>query len=113
MEMSFCNSSGMPHSAFLAWDEIDRAKALAFEIEKSLRCSMCGTAPWEWEEDRFAYAPVQSTCTGCAIKESTAHEQDSQPGMTIELVPKAEAKRLAEKPNYRTKRRRGDDADRE
>ena len=45
LEMSYCFEHGIPHSKFLKWDAEDRAKTLAFALESSMRCSMCGTAP--------------------------------------------------------------------
>ena len=44
------------------------AKALAFMLEKSARCDMCGTAEWEWEADRRAYEPVEKFCMGCYLR---------------------------------------------
>lgn len=87
--MQYCNEHGLPHSKFLAWDPIDRAKALAFVLEKNERCVMCGTAEWEWELDRFAYEPVEKFCHGCYLKDAA---QDPDPnrnmaGITIELMP--------------------------
>lgn len=58
-------------------------------LEKSERCAMCGTADWEWKEDRFAYEPVERFCHGCYLK-SAAQENDphkNKDGITIELLP--------------------------
>lgn len=86
--MSFCNEVGIPHSTFLAWDPDDRAKALAFVMEKSLRCQMCGTAEWEWEEDRAAYTPVERMCWGCYHREGTRKDSKNElPGVTVVMVP--------------------------
>ena len=49
----------------MEWDPEDRSKALAFLFEKGERCQMCGTAEWEWDENRHAYEPVLRTCWGC------------------------------------------------
>lgn len=88
MEMSFCNEKGIPHSVFLEWKPEDRAKALAFIMESSLRCSQCGTAPWEWEQNRFAYAAVEEFCQGCYQK-SVFNDQEAKslPGTNVKLVP--------------------------
>jgi hypothetical protein len=88
MEMSFCNEKGIPHSEFLQWVPEDRAKALAYIMENAQRCTMCGTAPWEWEENRFAYAATEEFCQGCYQKSVfTDIESRSLPGTNVRLVP--------------------------
>lgn len=50
---------------------------------------MCGTAPWEWEQDRFAYEPLEKYCHGCYLKEM-AEDPDptrNKAGITMELMP--------------------------
>lgn len=87
--MSYCHEQGIPHSEFLQWEPEDRAKVMAFILEKSLRCNMCGTAEWEWEADKFAYTPVEEFCKGCYQKSVfTDTETDkSLPGTNVRLVP--------------------------
>lgn len=87
--MSFCNEKGIPHSVFLEWKPEDRAKAMAFIIEESARCSMCGTSKWEWDANRFAYAPVDEFCQGCYLKSvfSDQESNKSLPGTNVKLVP--------------------------
>ena len=68
LEMSYCFEHGIPHSKFLKWDAEDRAKTLAFAMELSARCTMCGTASWEWEENKFAFTAVDEFCQGCYQK---------------------------------------------
>jgi hypothetical protein len=79
----------MPHSAFMEWDAEDRAKTLAYMFEEAERCSMCGTAAWEWDEaqggTKRAYQPVMKTCLGCYYKEIAREGQDIGPGVTVEL----------------------------
>lgn len=55
-------------------------------MEKSSHCTMCGTAEWEWELDRFAYEPVVKICRGCEIKESVSDQTNRQPGLSVELA---------------------------
>ena len=69
----------------MEWEPDDRAKALAFIFEKSERCQMCGTADWEWEDNKFAYEPVMRTCMGCYYKEIAREGQDIGPGVTVML----------------------------
>ena len=60
---------------------------------------MCGTAEWEWTEDRFAYTAVRHTCFGCQQKE-LLRDDDMQPmpGTSIVLLPREQAdKMLADK----------------
>lgn len=71
------------------WDASDRAKAIAFVLEKNERCVFCGTAAWEWEEDRFAYEPVEKYCHGCYLKEMADDDDPrrNKAGITMELMP--------------------------
>lgn len=90
LELQFCFENGIPHSQFLNWDPADKAKALAFALEKALRCPMCGTASWEWEMDRYAYEAVENLCQGCLRREAAQrnlHEDGrNADGWHIELV---------------------------
>jgi hypothetical protein len=98
--LSLCSDWGIPHSEFLEWDPIDRSKALAYAIEKSEKCGLCGTADWEWQEDKRAYAPVEKFCLGCYYKKQLEDDSGSQAGTSIVLVPTrslGHVKRLAAK----------------
>lgn len=89
--MQFCNEHGIPHSVFLEeWSEVDRAKALAYIIESNLKCPLCGTAEWEWEENRQAYVPQTKQCWGCYYRE-VANENERNPGESIGLVKNTQA----------------------
>lgn len=71
-------------------------KVSAAAMERSERCTLCGTAEHEWEEDYFAYHPVQLTCRGCQLKETLSGDDTPMPkGTSVRLVPKAVAARLA------------------
>lgn len=86
--MSYCYEHGIPHSEFLEWDPEDRAKVLAYAFESNIRCNMCGTAPWEWEENRFAFTPVEEFCQGCYQKSVFSDTQGSSlPGTNVRLIP--------------------------
>ena len=71
---------------------------------------MCGTASWEWEEDRFAYEAVDTFCHGCYLKSVyTDTGQDAMAGTSVALVPntqlrKAQRKVDAEKARARMRR---------
>jgi hypothetical protein len=69
----------------MEWDSEDRAKALAFLFEAAERCSMCGTADWEWQANNHAYEPVLRTCLGCYYKEIAREGQEIGPGVTVML----------------------------
>jgi hypothetical protein len=99
MELQWCSDHGLPHSALLDWSEEDRAKLAAFLLEHNARCQMCGTADWEWQEDRNAYEPMAKQCWGCYIKDSATDENDRLPGSTMTLVPFKEAEVLRSKAN--------------
>lgn len=88
LEMNYCAERGIPHSEFLRWDESDRGKALAWHVEQAQRCQMCGTAKWEWEEDRHAYHVVEEICPGCEMKEYANDPDDKHPGKFATLKPK-------------------------
>jgi hypothetical protein len=82
-EIAYCYEHGIPHSEFLEWLNEDRAKALAFMLEKASRCEMCGTADWEWAENQHAYEPVERFCMGCYLKHMANEDNKSLPGTTI------------------------------
>lgn len=92
-ELQFCNEHGIPHSEFLAWDPVDRVKALAFTIIKAEHCVMCGTSAWEWDPkqggNRHAYEAVEVFCPGCYAKASMRQLDAGRntDGITVELVP--------------------------
>lgn len=77
----------------LRWSPEDRAKSLAFTYEKALRCTMCGTAEWEWDEaqggKRHAYEAVEKFCHGCYARASgqTHDPHRNMDGITVELAP--------------------------
>jgi hypothetical protein len=89
--LQFCDDNGIPHSTFLEWEDTDRAKALAFILEKGSKCHMCGTAPWEWDEkqggSKYAYEAVGVQCPGCYQKAISSDDTSQLPGVTIELRP--------------------------
>ena len=86
--MSYCFEQGIPHSEFLEWSPPDRAKVLAYAMEQSLRCSSCGTASWEWDNNRFAYTAIEEFCNGCYQKSVFQDtESNTLPGTNIKLVP--------------------------
>jgi hypothetical protein len=86
--MQYCYEHAVPHSKFLEWDPEDRAKVMAYAMEAAQRCSMCGTAPHEWEENKFAYTAVEEFCQGCYQKSVfNDTEGSSLPGTNVRLVP--------------------------
>jgi len=87
MELSLCNEWGIPHSEFLEWEPDDRSKAAAFVMEKSLRCDLCGTAQWEWDENIKAYSPIEEFCMGCYYKEITSEDSSGEAGVTVRMAP--------------------------
>lgn len=87
LEVDWCTEKGIPHSLFLAWDPEDRAKVVASLLEKAERCQLCGTAKWEWKENRFAFEPVEDFCQGCYYQDIAKEERQSMPGVTIRMVP--------------------------
>jgi len=96
MEVAWCSEHGLPHSSLLSWDPEDRAKLTAYLVESAQKCVMCGTSPWEWEDDRFAYEGALHQCWGCYVKDSASEEEEMLPGAQVVLVPRrvAEARRV-------------------
>lgn len=112
--MSLCSEYGIPHSEFLSWDAEDRVKALAFALEKGERCTLCGTAPWEWEENKFAYTPQDHYCHGCYLKTVATEGQGRLPGTTVELTkltPAEKARRAIRERELRQRRMADEDGD--
>lgn len=85
--MSYCSDKGIPHSQFLKWSAEDRAKTIAYMMEHADTCVMCGTAPWEWEDNAHAYGAEEKWCKGCYIKHVASEEGDKLPGTTFTLIP--------------------------
>lgn len=79
---------------------------MSYEGEK---CALCGTADWEWEEDKFAYEPVVHACMGCYYK-SVYNESLGKPapGTTVELqktTPQQKAQRAIREEKLARERR--------
>ena len=86
--MKWCSDKGLPHSHILSWSLQDRAKLTAWLLEDAARCNSCGTAPWEWEENRFAYSADAKHCQGCMHLEVAREDQtETPPGTSIVLIP--------------------------
>ena len=93
--MRFCNTHGIPHSVFLEeWSEEDRSKANAYMVFEAQMCQMCGTSPWEWDEEqggsRFAYEPCYEICPGCERKEWLRESDDKKPSGAYVILKKKE-----------------------
>lgn len=102
--MSYCAEHGIPHSHFLGgdneWLDSDRAKVLAYVIERGERCPNCGTAPWEWEADGQAYVATTEICQGCMRREALAENTagDKKPGTRTVLLPAQRAREILRNP---------------
>lgn len=88
--MRYCLEKGIPHDDWLSWSPESRAKHLAAMLFESDMCQLCGTAQWEWEENRFAYEAEEQFCQGCYIKAVSSEDRNSLPGTTINLVATTE-----------------------
>jgi len=56
-------------------------------LNEADRCKLCGTTSDEWEDNAKAYAPTESFCKGCYLKEIAGEDTESLPGTTITLIP--------------------------
>jgi hypothetical protein len=88
--MAYCGPRGIPLSRFLSWPVDDQQAALTWMAEDRLRCSNCGTAEWEWDEDPEAYEAQMWVCKGCNRIGTQQKNSDKQaeafPGLKIHLV---------------------------
>jgi hypothetical protein len=100
MEMAWCSERGLPHSELLEWDDEDRAKLHAFLLEEATRCVMCGTQPWEWQENPRAYDAEEIFCKGCYIRAMASDDHDAPKGTTIQLVPASKSHLEAKRERY-------------
>lgn len=94
--MSYCAEHGIPHSAFLDWLPEDRAKLIAHLLEDAERCSLCGTASWEWDENQYAYEVAEKFCKGCYQKSVSSDDRSTLPGTTMVLVPNTDEHQIAQ-----------------
>lgn len=94
--MKYCLEKGIPHDDWLSWSPESRAKHLATMFFEAEVCQLCGTAQWEWEENRFAYEAEEKFCQGCYVKTVSGEDRNSLPGTTISLIASTE-QRKAEK----------------
>lgn len=85
--MSYCVDKAIPHSEWLSWPAEDRAKTIAYIQEDAARCSMCSTAQWEWDENPYAYEPVEEFCKGCYLKSIASEDAGKMPGTRVTLTP--------------------------
>jgi len=83
-------------------------KLLASLTEEAQRCSTCGTADWEWSEDKFAYMPTVHVCQGCKLREAARDDAKDVDGGTIVLVSGAakEAALAEQREKYLASRRK-------
>lgn len=99
--MAYCYEQGIAHSEFLeVWSPADRAKVIAYALEKGERCGQCGTAAWEWEQDSGAYVAVRQSCPGCAHRERVRDDESAKaaPGVSVVLLPRSAAEAIAQNP---------------
>lgn len=87
--MDYCGPRGLPHSVFLGWDDLDQAKALAWQQHSAQTCPGCGFHPDLTDPDRggdpggFDLADVLChTCEISATARAAQHDTDAQiPGV--------------------------------
>lgn len=67
---------------------------VAVLLEKSEQCDMCGTSPWQWDEDMQAFVATEDVCMGCYHRDIARDARDAAKkagetgaaGMKIRLV---------------------------
>ena len=68
---------------------------VAVALERADRCTMCGTAAYEWDEDPYAYEAVSFSCPGCLRRETLQEDSASGAGkgVSVRLLSSAAADR--------------------
>lgn len=97
LEATYCYDHGIPYQEYLdRWSQVDRAVITAVALEKSARCSMCGSSQQEWDDDPYAYEAVRVTCPGCMRRETMNDDstENVAKGSSVRLLPKAAAERM-------------------
>lgn len=88
--MAVCAEYKISHTAFLAWSQEDRDKAIWWHLRERERCPSCGTRPAEWDPeaggDRRAYAPKVVTCRGCQQIEARRDALTGGEGHGVQIV---------------------------
>lgn len=93
--MDYCGPAGIPHSTFLAWSDLDRAKALAWQRREGERCPSCGmdhTAPdgTRYDERSLPWRVEHHTCPSCralALSVDPVGDKDARPYRRQRFVP--------------------------
>ena len=71
---------------------------MAYLLERSERCNVCGTSEWEWDPDqggeRGAYEASQFQCWGCYTTKIAQQDHDLPPGAHITLTPRRQVDKL-------------------
>ncbi|HEY9375045.1 hypothetical protein [Streptomyces sp.] len=90
LELDVCAEYRIPHSAFLAWDQDDRDKAIWHWIWKRQECGTCGTREEEWDESRgghrWAYVAEKRRCRGCEVREAAEETRTAEDGRGVHIV---------------------------
>ena len=58
---------------------------VAVSLERAERCTMCGTADYEWAEDPYAYEAVRVSCPGCLRRETLQEDSGSGAGKGVSV----------------------------
>lgn len=87
--MDYCGPTGIPHSTFLQWKDLDQDKALAWQDLQKSRCHNCGTYPDEWLtpdgqlRDPPPYTVDTMRCRGCvSLEEERKAAEQGHANMT-------------------------------
>ena len=92
LELEVCRDYKIAHSAFLAWPDDDRDKAIWAHVQARQTCPQCGTRPDEWDPEqgghRRAYHAHVEVCRGCQAKDQRDKrltDEQRQPGVQVVL----------------------------
>jgi hypothetical protein len=96
--MALCREYQIPHSHFLGgpnrWTELDREKAVDYELVLREQCPRCGTLPEEWVDekgrplDEPLMTPVLRHCQGCEeVEKMESKKPKGVKGAYVAIIP--------------------------
>lgn len=88
--MAVCVEYRIPHTQFLEWDQVDRDKAIWWQIRQSEVCTNCGTREADWDPgrggNRNAFKPEIRRCRGCEVKGQLEDTDEAKQGRGLYIV---------------------------
>lgn len=89
--MAYCAPRALPHSRFKAWEPLDQAKAMAWQLQENERCRECGQLHSDWHDDLGRplrdppFQLVRVLCQGCEMR--AMEDGELEPGQKWAFRP--------------------------